>query len=268
MRWKDAAAKGACDMEPKDALIVALDVDTKEEALAIAHELAGEAGAFKIGMQLFNSEGPDVVRSIQKLGGQVFVDLKFHDIPNTVAAAGRIMARLGCAMFTVHAAGGTHMLKALAEAVKDESAACGADEPLILAVTVLTSIGQEQLDKEMLIHDASVEEVAASWAKLAQECGAGGVVCSPREIVAVRKACGPEIKIVTPGIRPSWSAGLAADDQRRITTPAKAIALGADYIVVGRPITRAENRLEAARRIVMEIAEAKAEKERCLAYGQ
>ncbi|MDD4791601.1 MAG: orotidine-5'-phosphate decarboxylase [Firmicutes bacterium] len=252
-------------MEPKDALIVALDVDTREEALGIARELADEVGAFKVGMQLFNSEGPDVVKRIQELGGRVFVDLKFHDIPNTVAAAGRVMARLGCAMFTLHAAGGSDMLQAAAQAVRDESAARGVDEPLILAVTVLTSIGQDQLAQEMLIRNASVEEVAAIWGRMAQACGIGGVVCSPREITAVRKACGPELRIVTPGIRPSWTEGLAADDQRRITTPAQAISLGANYIVVGRPITRAQNRLEAAKKIAAEIAEAKAGKEACSA---
>lgn len=247
-------------MEPQDALIVALDVDTGEEALALAGELADEVGAFKVGMQLFNSEGPDVVRRIQELGGRVFVDLKFHDIPNTVAAAGRVMARLGCAMFTVHAAGGSDMLRAASQAVRDESAAQGVDEPLILAVTVLTSIGQDQLAREMLIPGASVEEVAAAWGRMAQACGIGGVVCSPREITAVRTACGPELRIVTPGIRPSWTEGLAADDQRRITTPAQAISLGADYIVVGRPITRARNRLEAAKRIAAEIADARTAK--------
>jgi len=183
--------RGAFAMEPQDALIVALDVDTGEEALALAGELADEVGAFKVGMQLFNSEGPDVVRRIQELGGRVFVDLKFHDIPNPVAAAGRVMARLGCAMFTLHAAGGSDMLWAASQAVRDESAAQGVDEPLILAVTVLTSIGQDQLAREMLIPGASVEEVAAAWGRMAQACGIGGVVCSPREITAGRKACGP-----------------------------------------------------------------------------
>ncbi|NLJ61082.1 MAG: orotidine-5'-phosphate decarboxylase [Firmicutes bacterium] len=243
-------------MQAKERIILALDVDTEDEAMTLVEKLRGHVGAFKVGMQLYTAVGPDVVRRIQNLGGSVFVDLKFHDIPNTVASAGRVMTRLGCAMFTTHAAGGTPMLSALAQAVKDEAATLGVEPPLVLAVTVLTSIDQRILEEDLLIGGMSVKDVAVRWAHLAEAAGAGGVICSPLETAAIRAACGPRFKLVTPGIRPRWAA---KNDQRRITTPGEAVKLGADYIVVGRAITQADDPVSAARRIGEEIEQAEGE---------
>ncbi len=239
-------------MQAQERIVLALDVDTKEKALSLVKELAGYVGVFKVGMQLYNSVGPDIVKEINALGGKVFVDLKFHDIPNTVASAGRVMARLGCHMFNVHAAGGREMMQALVEELKKESARLGQPEPITLAVTVLTSINQEQLAQEMLVKDMQIKDVVVRWALMAQECGIKGVVCSPQEISAIREACGPDFKIVTPGIRPAWSE---ANDQKRITTPRQALDLGADYMVIGRPIVKAASPMEAALKIIDELEE-------------
>ncbi len=250
-------------MQAKDRIILALDVDETAEATLLVQQLAAHVGTFKVGMQLFNSVGPDIVRQIHDLGGRVFVDLKLHDIPNTVAGAARVIARLGCFMYTLHAAGGSAMIQAAADAVRDfrhepvESAEPEgrglAQAPIMLAVTVLTSIDQRQLEQELLITGMPIREVAVRLAKMAQTAGAGGVICSPYEIAAVRDACGPDFVIVTPGIRPVW---YGSNDQKRITTPADAVKLGADYIVIGRPITRAPHPASAAIRIAEEIEDA------------
>ncbi|SHH06413.1 orotidine-5'-phosphate decarboxylase [Thermosyntropha lipolytica DSM 11003] len=237
-------------MQAKERIILALDVATREEALQLVKELKDHVGAFKIGMQLFNSTGPDIVKAVNDLGGRVFVDLKFHDIPNTVAEAGKVMTRLGCYMFNVHAAGGREMMRKLAEEVEKEAQNLGLIPPITLAVTVLTSISQRELEEDMLIKGLQVEEVAVRWAVMAKEAGIKGVVCSPHEIRAIREACGPDFKIVTPGIRPAWSE---KNDQKRITTPKEALELGADYMVIGRPITKADNPKEAAQKIIKEL---------------
>jgi orotidine-5'-phosphate decarboxylase len=237
-------------MQAKDRIVLALDVDSQEQALTLVKELAQDVGVFKVGMQLFNSAGPDIVRQINELGGRVFVDLKFHDIPNTVAAAGRVMARLNAFMFNVHAAGGKEMMAQVVADVKDEASRLGIDPPKILAVTVLTSISQQQLEEEMLISGWDVKDVVVKWAQMAQEAGIDGVVCSPREITAIREACGSDFLIVTPGIRPAWSE---KNDQKRITTPRQALEMGTDYMVIGRPIVKAENQRQAARKIIEEL---------------
>lgn len=237
-------------MNPKDRIILALDVDTHEEAIKLVKELAPYVGAFKIGMQLYNSIGPTIVQEVNQLGGRVFVDLKFHDIPNTVGAAGKVLTRLQCHMFNVHAAGGREMMQRVAGEVKKEAAALGIEPPLVLAVTVLTSISEQQLKEEMYVEGLNVRELVVKWAVMAKESGLDGVVCSPREITAIRDACGAEFKIVTPGIRPSWSE---ANDQKRITTPWDALDMGADYMVIGRPITQADNPRAAAMRIIEEL---------------
>lgn len=236
-------------MQAKDRIILALDVDESEEAMSLVRQLVPHVGAFKVGMQLFNSAGPSIVRQIHDLGGRVFVDLKLHDIPSTVAGASRVIARLGCFMYTVHAAGGSAMIAAAADALRDLQQA-----PIMLAVTVLTSIDQSQLEQEMLIQGIPIQDVAVRLAKMAQAAGAGGVICSPHEIAAVRAACGPDFKIVTPGIRPIWHG---SDDQKRITTPSDAVKLGADFVVIGRPITRATYPASAAIRIADEIEDAR-----------
>ncbi|MBP7868627.1 MAG: orotidine-5'-phosphate decarboxylase [Firmicutes bacterium] len=249
-------------MQAKDRIILALDVDETAEATSLVQQLAAHVGTFKVGMQLFNSVGPDIVRRIQDLGGRVFVDLKLHDIPNSVAGAARAIARLGCFMYTVHAAGGSSMIQAAASAARDWQHESGQptgepsathQAPIMLAVTVLTSIDQHQLEQGLLIKGMPIREVAVRMAKMAQIAGAGGVICSPHEIAAVRDTCGPDFVIVTPGIRPVW---YGSNDQKRITTPADAVRLGADYIVIGRPITRAPHPASAAIRIAEEMEDA------------
>lgn len=237
-------------MQAKDRIILALDVDTENQALSLVEQLSPTIGVFKVGMQLYNSCGPQIVEKIHEAGGKVFVDLKFHDIPNTVAAAGKVLTRLGCYMFNVHAAGGREMMSQLVKGVQEEAALKKINPPLTLAVTVLTSISQSQLENDMFITDKSVEDTVVTWAMMAQECGINGVVCSPQEITAIRNACGKDFKIVTPGIRPSWSA---ANDQKRITTPKDALTMGADYMVIGRPITAADNPKSASLRIIEEL---------------
>jgi orotidine-5'-phosphate decarboxylase len=214
-------------------LMVALDVRTREEALALVGATGEYASHFKIGSRLFTSEGPDLVREIKRSGNGVFLDLKFHDIPNTVAEAAEAAAALGVDFFDVHALGGEEMMRAAVEASRGEAARLGLTPPRVLAVTVLTSM------------PSTVDEVLAH-AERAMRAGIDGVVSSAWEARAVREAMGKDFLIVTPGIRP---ASAARDDQRRVATPQVAIANGADYIVVGRPITRAEDPREAARQI-------------------
>ncbi|MHB8172448.1 MAG: orotidine-5'-phosphate decarboxylase [Thermincolia bacterium] len=238
-------------MQPKDRLILALDVDTMAQAEALVEKLHNLVGVFKIGMQLYNSEGPEVVRRIQAGGGKVFADLKFHDIPNTVAQAGKVMTGHGVFMYNVHTAGGKKMMAEAVAATEQKAAEAGISKPLVIGVTVLTSIDQATLNQEVGIQ-GSVEDQVVRWAKLAQEAGLDGVVASPQEVRAIRQVCGNEFNLVIPGIRPVWAA---ANDQKRIMTPREAIAAGATYIVVGRPITHAPDPREAAEKIVAEIEE-------------
>ena len=222
-------------------LITVLDTDTPEDALAIVAAAQG-CDWFKIGSQLFTRCGPDIVRQVQGLGKNVFLDLKFHDIPNTVAKAARGAADLGADLFTLHASGGSKMIAAAREAVD------GTDTR-ILAVTVLTSLTDRDLADELGLHDTAGQAVAR-LARLAVGAGAHGIVCSPREIGMVRDAVGGEPIVVTPGIRPAWAS---KDDQARVMTPRKAAEAGADFIVVGRPISGHENPAEAVRLILEEL---------------
>lgn len=237
--------------QAKEKIIVALDVPTRAQALALAEKLYDDVGAFKIGMQLYNAEGPSIVHDIQKLGGKVFIDLKLHDIPNTVAEATRVLTGLQAYIMTLHAAGGKKMLAAAAQSAL-ESVPQGGCKPLVVAVTVLTSLSQQEFTEEIGIERPIAEQVV-SWAKMAQAAGLDGVVASPQEIAVIRQACGRDFVIITPGIRPLWAA---ANDQSRIMTPKQAVEAGADYLVIGRPITAQPNQAEAARRIVAEIMEA------------
>lgn len=237
-------------MEARDRIILALDVDTQDEALALVKKLKDCVGAFKIGMQLFNSSGPDIVKMVNDTGSKVFVDLKFHDIPNTVGAAARVMTRLNAFMFNVHAAGGREMMRKVSNDIREEAGKLGSEVPLAIAVTVLTSISEKQVQKEMFVLGMQINELAVQWALMAKEEGLDGVVCSPREITAIRQACGKDFKLVTPGIRPSWSE---KNDQKRITTPRQALDLGADYMVIGRPIRAASDPRGAAQKIIEEL---------------
>lgn len=236
-------------MQTKDRLIVALDVSEREHALELVSKVHDCCGMFKIGLEPFCNFGPAFVEEIQDRGGKIFLDLKFHDIPRTVAQAGRAAARLGVEMFNVHIAGGREMMKAVVEAVREETA--GKKAPKILGVTVLTSLGAEELPRDLGINRSPLEQVIF-WAKEAKECGLSGVVASPKEISAIREHCGRNFLIVTPGIRP---AGAGTGDQKRISTPADAVRNGVDYIVVGRPIVQAPDPRQAALAIVKEMEE-------------
>jgi orotidine-5'-phosphate decarboxylase len=237
-------------MQIKDRLIVALDVTEREKALELVEMLHDCCGMFKIGLEPFCIFGPTFVEEIQDRGGKVFLDLKFHDIPRTVAQAGRAAARLGVEMFNVHIAGGSEMMKAVVEAVREETA--GKKQAKILGVTVLTSLGADELTRDLGIDRSPLEQVIF-WAQEARECGLSGVVASPREISAIREHCGRDFLIVTPGIRP---AGFESGDQKRISTPGDAVRSGVDYIVVGRPILQAQDPRQAALDIVREMEEA------------
>jgi len=236
-------------MTAKEKLIVALDVATSDRAIDLFETLRDVVDMFKVGSQLFTACGPDIVRHIVSRGGRVFLDLKFHDIPNTVAAAGVEATRLGVSIFNVHAAGGTEMMKRTSEAVLEAAARDNLPRPAVIAVTVLTSMDAAALEEIGI--SAAPDSVVPGLARLAQRCGLDGVVASPNEIGVIRNAV-PEtgFLIVTPGIRPG-EAG--ADDQRRTATPAAAIRAGADYIVVGRPILGAANPIEAAMKVAEEI---------------
>jgi len=225
----------------QNPIIVALDVPTTREALELADELGPVVGAFKIGKQLFVSEGPDVVRKLKETGAKIFLDLKFHDIPNTVAKAVQSAIDVGVDMLTVHTSGGSEMLTAAENASNEKAAMLGIDSPLILGVTVLTSMDDANL-AELGIREGTQGQVVR-LAKLAASSGLRGLVCSPQEIKILREELGNEIQLVTPGIRSDSSP---ADDQKRTMSPAEAIKAGASWLVIGRPITLAENPRAAA----------------------
>ena len=229
-------------MDPRQRLIVALDVDTEERAQSLIHELTPHVGMFKVGQELFTTLGPGIVRSIIEGGGRVFLDLKYHDIPTTVARAVAAASRLGAFFITIHTSGGRAMLEAAASALPAEGTQ-------LLGVTILTSHTDETLGETG--SRGSVSESVRRLATLARESGVDGVVCSAHEISLVREALGDELLIVTPGIRPE---GADKGDQARVTTPGDARRLGCDYIVVGRPITRASSPKDAARAIVEELS--------------
>ena len=235
-------------MKREDArrkIIFALDVNGVAEIDRYAGMLSGKVGMFKVGKELFTSCGPEAVRAVQRHGGEVFLDLKYHDIPNTVAKAMLEAARLGVQLCNLHALGGSEMMEMAATAVRKEF---GDNRPRLLAVTILTSSTAETLRGVGI--NRSVEEMVVQLAKLAREAGMDGVVASPLEIDMIRAACGPDFLIVTPGVRPSFAA---VDDQKRIMTPAEAIAHGADYLVIGRPIAKASDPAAAAEMITDEI---------------
>ena len=225
-------------MNPTDRLVVAVDVSKRDDILKLVDSLRGSVGVFKLGLQAFIANGPSIVREVVASGERVFLDLKIHDIPNTARHAVAEAARLGASIATVHAAGGAAMLQA-----------CAHESLLVLGVTVLTSL--EEADLLQIGMGGNPVENAVRLALLAQESGLRGVVASPLEIEAIRDACGAEFVILTPGIRP---AGADAGDQRRTMTPRAAVAAGADYIVVGRPITSAADPRSAALSIVDEVS--------------
>lgn len=230
--------------DPVDRLYVALDTPDLAEAVALAERLQGLIGGVKLGKEFFTANGPAGVARLAEFGLPVFLDLKFHDIPTTVTGAVRATAPMKPAMINVHASGGVAMMRAAAEAAAD----VGPNRPLVVAVTVLTSLDDADLDS--LGVSAPVREQVVHLAMMAKQCGLDGVVCSAREVMALRGACGSSFRLVVPGIRPAWAE---AGDQKRIVTPSDAVALGADDLVIGRPITAAADPADAASRIVEEM---------------
>jgi orotidine-5'-phosphate decarboxylase len=234
-----------------DQLLIALDVESAAEALGLADSLRGVAGGFKIGSRLFTIEGPSIVRALVERGDRVFLDLKFHDIPNTVAAAAAAATGLGVWMLNVHAAGGVAMMRAAREAVGEAAARTGTTAPLVIAVTVLTSMSAGGLAETGV--DATVLDQVLRLAQLAKRTGLDGVVASPQETALLRSGCGAHFAIVTPGIRGAGAATAQKDDQERTMTPAEAVAAGASFIVVGRPIIGAADPRGAAEKIAAEM---------------
>ncbi|HEU4926993.1 MAG TPA: orotidine-5'-phosphate decarboxylase [Vicinamibacterales bacterium] len=233
-----------------DQLLIALDVPTGGEALRLADLLRGSVGGFKIGSQLFTAEGPAIVRALTGRGDRVFLDLKFHDIPNTVANAVAAATSLGAWMVNVHAAGGTKMMQAAAEAARKTASSEGRAAPLVIAVTVLTSMTAAAMSEAGM--NVPVIDQVSRLARLAQEAGLDGVVASPQETSAIRALCGPGFAIVTPGIR-GGAAITSKDDQERTMTAASAIAAGSSYLVVGRPVIAAPDPRAAAEKIAEEV---------------
>ena len=230
-------------IDSANPVFVALDTPSLEAASALAARVAPFVGGLKVGLEFVSANGPAGVRAMVKTGRSVFLDVKLHDIPNTVAGAMKALAPLGAAIVNVHASGGAAMMRAAVEAARSVNPA-----PKVIAVTVLTSLEAGDL-AAMGVAGTPLEQVVR-LAKLTRDCGVDGVVCSPREIAAVRAACGPEFLIVTPGVRP---AGGALDDQRRVMTPKRAIEEGAVLLVIGRPITGAPDPAAAARDILAEL---------------
>jgi len=239
--------------EAFERIVVALDVPTESEALELVRLLKPSSGYFKVGLELLNSVGIGIVNRIVDLGGKVFLDGKFMDIPNTVEGACRAATRSGARIINVHTMGGCEMMKAAANAVADEAVKLRVPKPLVLGVTILTSINREIMNQNLSVA-GTVEDQVVHLARLAEKAGLDGVIASPQEIEVIRRSTGDSFLIVTPGVRPVWSS---ANDQKRIMTPGEAIAKGASLIVVGRPITKPPKEIggpvDAARRVVEEI---------------
>jgi orotidine-5'-phosphate decarboxylase len=233
----------------RDRIVLALDVDSDRDALEIVLELRSSVGMFKVGHQLFTAYGPDIVRRIVDTGSRVFLDLKYHDIPNTVAKASAEAVKLGVSIFNVHALGGADMMKAAAASAKEAADRAGRKGPVVLAVTVLTSMDDQALRRELKIARSLPRQVS-HLARMAQRAGMDGVVASPQEIKLLRRSVRGPFVILTPGVRPAWAA---KDDQKRIMTPAESVAAGADYIVVGRPVLNAPDRKAAVEKLVQEM---------------
>lgn len=240
----------------QDTIIVALDVPSESEAIDLARTLSEHIGFFKVGIELIYSAGFEILNKLSNMGLRLFLDVKFNDIPNTVAGAVRAVTRMDISIFNVHTLGGLDMMKAAMEATVEEASALGKKRPLVLGVTVLTSLGQEAMNQQLRI-PGSVQEQVVHLASLAHEAGLDGVVASPNEIEAIRQNVSNNMMIVTPGVRPLWAS---AQDQKRVMTPGEAIRKGASHLVIGRPIIRPPVNIgkpaEAARLVANEIDDA------------
>ena len=239
----------AQSISPKDRIFCAIDTTDLDHAIDLASKLSGVIGGAKLGKEFFAAHGPQGVQAVAKVGMPIFLDVKYHDIPNTVAGAIRAVTPTGLKIVNVHAAGGIEMMKRAGEAARETAAKAGVDAPWVIAVTILTSMDQHDLDDVGL--KGPIDERVVKLAELTQKAGLDGVVCSAREITSVRAACGPDFKLITPGIRPAWAA---SNDQKRVVTPADAVAMGSDVLVIGRPITKADDPVDTARRIVAEVS--------------
>ncbi len=238
------------DRAPEERIFAALDTPDLAQAARLARALKGAVGGIKLGKEMFTAQGPDGVRAISG-GERLFLDLKFHDIPNTVAGAVRAAVHLRPYLLTLHAAGGRAMMQAAAEAAREAAEDAGTQAPRLLAITLLTSL--DESDLEAIGQRGPVRDQVKRLAALARDSGMDGVVCSPHEIEALRSLCGPDFLLVVPGIRPAWAA---TGDQKRVMAPSEAVAAGADYLVIGRPITGQADPRAAARKIAEEIAAA------------
>ncbi|TCS80056.1 orotidine-5'-phosphate decarboxylase [Pectinatus cerevisiiphilus] len=232
-----------------ERIIVALDVRTLAEAKALVDQLGDSIIFYKVGMELFYAVGPQIITYLKSKKKKIFLDLKLHDIPNTVAEGLISLMKLGVDIFNVHASGGFTMLNRAAQRVKEEAAKMGIEPPKLIAITVLTSVNADDWAK--LGMQMPLEEQVVRLAKMVKEAGLDGVVASPKEAAKIRQACGKDFMIVTPGVRP---AGASADDQSRIATPAQALRNGASQLVIGRPIYKADDPRAAAKKILAEIA--------------
>ncbi len=233
----------------EERIIIALDVPTFDEAADLMDKLGDRARSLKVGSQLFTSVGPDIIREIKRRGKKLFLDLKFHDIPNTVARASEAAAELGVDIFNVHVSGGLEMMRDAAQATKAKASELGIEKPIVLGVTILTSI-DESMFQSVLGSCNSLKDQIVHMAKLAQKAGLDGVVASPQEIRLIREACGEDFVVLTPGVRPEWAS---SDDQKRTMTPVEAFKAGANYVVIGRPIYRAPEPADALERILRQL---------------
>lgn len=236
---------------PKDRIICAIDTDDLSLAQSLAKDLKSHVGAFKIGLEFFTAHGPQGLAKVQDIGMPIMLDLKFHDIPNTVYGAVRSATALGVAMMTLHTGGSSDMMRRAVDAANEVSAQKKIARPALFGVTVLTSLNTDDLQQLGFKQKAS--DRVKRLAEMAQLCGLDGVVASPRELAMLQDQRSREFQIITPGIRPSWSANGGNDDQKRIMTPAEAIQAGSDYLVIGRPITKNADPVGAAKKIVEEI---------------
>ena len=237
--------------QPKDRLIVALDYPDLAPALALAELIAPQVGMLKVGLELFNSAGPPAIAALRERGARLFYDGKFYDIPNTVAGAAAAAARLGVTMFNVHALGGLKMMTTAREAAHRAAEEAGLPAPLVIGVTILTSLDDEEVQRELGLSETA-SAAALRLAELAKRAGLDGVVASVHEVPDIKRLCGDDFLTVTPGIRP---AGAAAGDQARVATPREALQAGADYLVIGRPVTQSEDPQQALAEIVQEMVD-------------